>query len=70
MYVCVCAAVSESELRQAVREGAHTLRALREGLGVGAQCGRCARCARDILHDELAHAHRPSGKVLPLHKVA
>lgn len=53
MYVCVCNAVTERQIGQAVREGAATLRDLRRELGVAAECGRCAACARDCLRSAL-----------------
>ena len=36
MYVCICNAVTEREIRQAVALGVTTLKELREGLGVAA----------------------------------
>lgn len=54
MYVCVCNAVTERHIGQAVREGAATLRQLRDQLGVAGECGRCATCARDCLRTALA----------------
>ncbi|MCK9259147.1 MAG: (2Fe-2S)-binding protein [Azoarcus sp.] len=53
MYVCVCNAVTERQIEHAVRQGANTLRQLRLELGVSAECGRCATCARDCLHAAL-----------------
>jgi len=53
MYVCVCNAVTERHIEHAVREGASTLRQLRLELGVSAECGRCASCARDCLRAAL-----------------
>lgn len=58
MYVCICNAVTERDIGCAVAEGCDSLRELREQLGVGAGCGRCASCARDVLHESL-HAHAP-----------
>ena len=49
MYVCVCHAVTDSQVRQAVHQGATMMRDLRQQLGVASECGRCACCARDIL---------------------
>ena len=49
MYVCVCNAVTESQIHKAIDDGIRTLRELRQTLGVTAECGRCARCARDCL---------------------
>lgn len=51
MYVCVCQAVTESQIRQAAQHGARTLRDLRQTLGVTRDCGRCASCARACLDD-------------------
>jgi len=56
MYVCICNAVTEREIRQAVGLGVTTLNELREGLGVAGDCGKCGSCAKQILHDELATA--------------
>ena len=58
MYVCICNAVTESDIGSAVAEGCSSLRQLREQLGVGACCGRCTGCARDVLKISL-HAHAP-----------
>lgn len=56
MYVCICNAVTEREIRQAVGLGVTTLKELREGLGVASCCGKCGSCAKNILRDELAGA--------------
>lgn len=49
MYVCVCRAVTEKHIENAVLSGARKLRDLREQLGVTEECGRCAKCARQCL---------------------
>ena len=54
MYICICNAVTDREIRQAVRLGAKTLHDLREGLGVATQCGKCASCAKGVLREELS----------------
>ncbi|MBI3140592.1 MAG: bacterioferritin-associated ferredoxin [Rhodocyclales bacterium] len=54
MYVCVCSAVTENQIRAAAATGAGSLRELRQSLGVAAQCGRCARSAHSVLKE--AHA--------------
>ncbi|PKO60045.1 MAG: bacterioferritin [Betaproteobacteria bacterium HGW-Betaproteobacteria-19] len=53
MYVCVCKAVTERHIGDAVRNGSSTLRHLRKELGVTEECGRCAVCARDCLRAAL-----------------
>lgn len=55
MYVCLCNNVTDTQIHQLVRsEGVTTMRELREHLGVAAQCGKCARCAKDVLREAVA----------------
>ncbi len=49
MYVCVCHAVTDRDIEDAIAGGCCSLRQLREQLGVGKTCGRCARCAREAM---------------------
>jgi bacterioferritin-associated ferredoxin len=49
MYVCVCHAVTDKQLREAISQGSHSLRDLRRQLGVITSCGKCGRCVREIL---------------------
>lgn len=51
MYVCVCNAVTERQIHEAVNEGATTVRQLKEQLGVGADCASCASCAKACIND-------------------
>ncbi len=49
MYVCVCNAVTESQVLRAVEEGVRNLRGLQARLGIALDCGRCARYAHGLL---------------------
>ena len=49
MIVCVCKAVSERQIRNAVKGGAHSLRDLTRELGVGTCCGKCLPEAKAAL---------------------
>ncbi len=49
MYVCVCNAVTDREIRQCAELGARTVDELRDALGVAACCGKCEVVAREIL---------------------
>ena len=49
MYVCVCNAVSDRQIRKEVNNGARSMRDLHQRLGVASTCGRCAPCAREHL---------------------
>lgn len=53
MFVCVCNAVTESQIRRAADEGAVTLADLGERLGVATHCGCCAEQASEVLHKRL-----------------
>ena len=58
MYVCVCQAVTDRQIREAAESGARSLRDLRRDLGVTRDCGRCASCAQECLRE----AHGTAGK--------
>jgi bacterioferritin-associated ferredoxin len=53
MDVCVCHAITDRDIEEAVSEGRCSLRQLREQLGVGKTCGRCASCARETMQCSL-----------------
>jgi bacterioferritin-associated ferredoxin len=54
MYVCVCNAVTDGEIRGAVKLGVRSLADLSATLGVATCCGRCSDCARTVLAESLA----------------
>lgn len=49
MYVCICSAVTEGDIRQAVDKGARSMRELYKELEIAITCGCCAKCAKSIL---------------------
>ena len=51
MYVCVCKAVTERQIHEAVKDGARTLNDLRRVLGVASECGQCAAYVRQCLKE-------------------
>jgi bacterioferritin-associated ferredoxin len=51
MYVCVCNAITEREIRQCADLGASSLADLRECLGVASCCGCCADSATEVLNE-------------------
>jgi bacterioferritin-associated ferredoxin len=65
MYVCVCQAVTDRQIREAAEGGARTLKDLRRDLGVTRDCGRCASCARQCLQ-EANHCQAKSDKAMRL----
>ena len=49
MYVCVCNAVTEGDIAEAIKDGVHTMAQLEETLLVATCCGKCRDAAIDCL---------------------
>ena len=56
MYVCICNAVTRSQVEECVHSGVSSLDELAFQLGVGAGCGRCRECAAECLQASGAQA--------------
>jgi bacterioferritin-associated ferredoxin len=56
MYVCICNAVSDSDISRAIDGGAVTLDQLRDRLNVAAGCGHCSVYIEDHLEMRLEQA--------------
>ncbi|MGI9219841.1 MAG: (2Fe-2S)-binding protein [Woeseiaceae bacterium] len=52
MYVCICNAVTESQIRDAADAGVSDLWALQAKLGVATNCGSCKETASAILSEK------------------
>lgn len=63
MYICVCKGVTDTAIREAVRQGADRMRDLKSCLGVSEQCGLCAAHVQEVLEQALAQKNHTS-KVL------
>lgn len=59
MYVCICHGVTDNDIRAAASNGIDSLEALSEHLNVATCCGRCADCARSLLHEATEAPARP-----------
>ena len=51
MYVCICNAITDSQIREAAEAGADDLWALQNELGVASGCGTCSENASEILSE-------------------
>ncbi|MEN8259543.1 MAG: (2Fe-2S)-binding protein [Pseudomonadota bacterium] len=51
MYVCVCRAVTDGQIRDAISNGICTRKQLTQCFGVGKDCGRCNREVKELLAD-------------------
>ena len=59
MYICICKAVTDKQIRRAAANGVDNLYELREKLGVGSGCGSCADMAGSILDEANARHAMP-----------
>ncbi len=53
MYVCLCKGITEIQIRAAVADGAKSMRAVCNTLGVASQCGQCGILTREIVRQSL-----------------
>ena len=51
MYVCVCNAITDKQIRKAAESGARNVRDLQRELGIATGCGSCMGAASDILRE-------------------
>jgi bacterioferritin-associated ferredoxin len=51
MKVCICKNISDRQIREALDQGARTLRDVYRELGVGSECGKCVCATRQIILD-------------------
>lgn len=56
MYVCVCKAVTDTQIKHAINEGVSSRRELFKCLGVGGDCGKCNPHVKELL-DNHAQKH-------------
>lgn len=61
MYVCICNAVTEKMIRDAVDDGVRDMGELSATLGVATCCGSCEPIAREILNEELSEPSAMGG---------
>jgi bacterioferritin-associated ferredoxin len=54
MYICLCKAVTDSEIVDAIDQGAHQLSHLEETLRVGTGCGCCRDSAQQLIDERLS----------------
>lgn len=61
MIVCSCNKVTDTDIREAIEDGATSLKALRKQTGLGESCGSCLQGAKIILsnHSEDLLKARP-----------
>jgi len=71
MYICVCNAITERQVRACVAAGARTLGDLQFELGVASCCGCCAQTAQEYLPGGARADHAALGeRVIPIHAMS
>ena len=63
MYVCVCNAYRDTEIRAVAQAGVRCAKKAYQELGNGPQCGRCLSFAQGLIDG--VHEDRPRGGPLP-----
>jgi bacterioferritin-associated ferredoxin len=63
MYICLCNAITDHQIAQAVEAGARSREDLARHLGVGLGCGRCVSCAEAVLNESIAEAPCPAQRL-------
>jgi bacterioferritin-associated ferredoxin len=49
MYVCICNAVTDRQIKTAVQEGHGTFEKIQQQLDVGSCCGKCEPHAKEVI---------------------
>ena len=53
MYICLCKAVTDSQIREAVAKGATQFGQVRKELNLASQCGKCGVLAREVFDESI-----------------
>jgi bacterioferritin-associated ferredoxin len=69
MFVCVCNAVTDSDIRKAVDKGVRNMRQLSQTTGCGTTCGCCKAMAVETLQQAVSEI-RECRLSLPIMQIA
>lgn len=53
MYICICNAIKDSQIEQALHEGKLSISDLRQHLDFASRCGKCTSTLRTMLKEHL-----------------
>ena len=56
MFVCLCNAITDRQIKDAVDHGVHDVTQLEELWGVGAGCGTCREFAQELIDTRRAES--------------
>ncbi len=63
MYVCICNAITDKQIRQAADAGVLDLWQLQVELGVASNCGSCKEHASEILREKRQEASQSEPEI-------
>jgi len=63
MYVCICNAVTDSQITTALRHGCKNVADISQTLGVGNCCGSCLPAAEELVQSQAGGRHQPSTQI-------
>jgi bacterioferritin-associated ferredoxin len=53
MYICLCKAITDKQIREAVAKGATRFGQVRQQLDLASQCGKCGILAREVFDQSM-----------------
>jgi len=53
MYICICNAVTDKQIKAYVKQGVRNLRDLNKSICIGNQCGKCTCEVKKVIKSEL-----------------
>ena len=59
MLICHCRAVSDREVKSAIRRGARSMREIAQACGAGSRCGGCRPAVVQLLEQQDRNEARP-----------
>ena len=70
MYVCLCNAITDADIRRHVADGLHDFESLRDHTGCSGCCGSCEDVAREVFAGALEAEPRPFLSVVAMPRAA
>ena len=53
MYICICNAVTDGQIKTCVDQGAKTIRDLNQTFPIGDQCGKCIVVTKAVINTQI-----------------
>ncbi len=63
MYICICKAITDTQIRAAVDNGVNSVCKLRKKFGLASSCGSCIKMTESILKENSKKEVKPNAYV-------